>query len=88
MIPYPIDDHTKFIVDGKKEIRFHISEIDCPHQVWKKLRSLFEKFNERQIMQFEKELISLDPHSFGRIEDYLVCVKELQLKLGECGKNY
>jgi hypothetical protein len=39
-------------------------------------------------MQLEKELISLDPHSFERMEDYLVCVKELQLKLGECGKNY
>jgi hypothetical protein len=36
----------------------------------------------------EKELISLDPHSFERMEDYLACVKELQLKLGECGKNY
>jgi hypothetical protein len=39
-------------------------------------------------MQLEKELISLDPHSFDIIEDYLACVKELQLKLGECGKNY
>jgi hypothetical protein len=39
-------------------------------------------------MQLEKELISLDPHSFERMEDYLVHVKELQLKLGECGKNY
>jgi hypothetical protein len=39
-------------------------------------------------MQLEKELISLDPHSFERMEDYLACVKELQLKLGECGKNY
>jgi hypothetical protein len=39
-------------------------------------------------MQLEKELISLDPHSFHIIEDYLAPVKELQLKLGECGKNY
>jgi hypothetical protein len=39
-------------------------------------------------MQLEKELISLDPHSFQRMEDYLVCVKKLQLKLGDCGKNY
>ena len=34
-------------------------------------------------MQIEKELISLDPHSFERIEDYLARLKELQLKLGE-----
>jgi hypothetical protein len=38
-------------------------------------------------MHLEKELISLNPHSFDIMEDYLVCVKELQLKLGECGKN-
>jgi hypothetical protein len=39
-------------------------------------------------MQLEKELISLYPHSFERMEDYLVCVKELQLKLSECGDKY
>jgi hypothetical protein len=39
-------------------------------------------------MQLEKELIFLDPHSFERMEDSLACVKELQLKLGECGKKY
>jgi hypothetical protein len=36
----------------------------------------------------EKELISLNPYSFDRIEDYLAHVKEIQLKLGECGKLY
>ena len=38
-------------------------------------------------MQIEKELISLDPYSFESIEDYLARVKELQLKLDECGKG-
>ena len=38
-------------------------------------------------MKIEKQLISLDPHSFKSIEDYLACVEELQLKFGECGKN-
>jgi hypothetical protein len=33
-------------------------------------------------------LISLNPLSFDKIEDYLACVKELQLKLGECGKDF
>jgi hypothetical protein len=33
-------------------------------------------------------LISLDPHSFERMEEYLTCVKDIQLKLGECGKKY
>lgn len=39
-------------------------------------------------MQLEKELISLYPHSFERIEDYLALLKELWLKLGECGKGF
>jgi hypothetical protein len=39
-------------------------------------------------MQLEKELISLDPHSFERKEDYLAPVKELHLKLIECKETY
>jgi hypothetical protein len=51
VIPDPTDDQVKFVVDGKKdeavgvimtyiswEIDFHLSGIDCPHQVWKKLK--------------------------------------------------
>lgn len=33
-------------------------------------------------------MISLDPHFFKRIEVYLACVKELQLRLGKCGMNF
>jgi hypothetical protein len=39
-------------------------------------------------MQIEKELISLDPLSFERIEGYLAYVKEIQLKLVKCEKNF
>ena len=70
------------------EIEFHTSGIDFPHQVCKKLKSLFDKVNEIQVMQIEKELISLDPHSFERIEDYLACIKEMYLKFSECGKGF
>jgi hypothetical protein len=52
------------------------------------MKYLFNRFNESQVVQLEKEFISLYPHSFKRIEDYLARVKELHLKLGECGKNY
>ena len=38
-------------------------------------------------MQIEKELISLDTNSFEMIQEYVDCVKEIQLKLGECGKK-
>ena len=39
-------------------------------------------------MQKEKELIYLDPHTFDRIEDYIAHLKEIQLKLGECGIGF
>ena len=39
-------------------------------------------------MHIEKELIYLEPHFFETIEDYLAYVKEIQLKLGKCGKNF
>jgi hypothetical protein len=55
------------------DIHFHISGIDFSHQVWKKLKSLFDRVDEIHIMQLEKELISLNPHSFDKIEDYLSC---------------
>jgi hypothetical protein len=89
-IPFPKDDQVKFVTDEKKDedvgviityiswdIFFHTRGINCPHEVWKKLKSLFDKFYESQVMQFKKELFSLDLHSFKRIEDYLAHVKEL-----------
>jgi hypothetical protein len=55
VIPNPTDDHMNFIVDGKKdesvgvittyisqEIHFNLSGIDCCHQVWKNMKSLFD----------------------------------------------
>ena len=97
----PTDSQETFVIDGKKdevvgvittyisrEIRFHSSRIDYPYEIWKKLKSLFDKVNESQVIQIEKKLISLDLHSFVRIENHLACVKEIQLKLGDCRKNF
>jgi hypothetical protein len=39
-------------------------------------------------MQLDKDLIFIDPNYFKIIEDYLARFKEIQLKLGKCGKNY
>ena len=62
-----MDDQEKFVIDGKKgeaigvittyisqDIHFHISGIDYPHAIWKKLKSLFDKVDESQVMQLEK----------------------------------
>ena len=96
-----MNDHANFDITRKKhqvigvittytsqDIHFHSSKKDWPHAIWKKLTSLFYKFDESQVMQIEKELISLDPQSFERIEDYLAHVKELQYKLGKCENNF
>ena len=94
------NDQVKFVVDIKddvvkiiktyilQEIHFHLSGIDYLHQFWKKMKTLVDPVDENHIMQLEKQLISLYPHSFERMEDYLAHVKELQFKLGKCGKNY
>jgi hypothetical protein len=100
VIPDPKDDQMNFIIDGKKdealwvittyisqEIHIHTSGIDFPHEVWKKLKSLFDKVDESEVMRLEKEFIVL-MYSFERIEDYLMHVKEPQLKLGETWKNF
>lgn len=58
-----------------REIRFHSSANNYPNKVWKKLKKLFNKGNERQIMQLEKEMISLEPLSFNRIEYYFLVQK-------------
>ena len=101
MTPDPLDTLAKFEVNGKKEefvgvittyilweIQFHTSIIVCPLQVLKNLKSSFDKVDKSQVMQIDKELISMDPHCFERIEDYLTCIKELQLKLTEFGKGF
>ena len=74
----------KFVIDGKKdgaigvimtwEVQFHTCGIDYPNAFWKKLNLLFNKVDESQVMHIKKELISLNTHSFKRIEDYLACV--------------
>jgi hypothetical protein len=66
----PKDEHEKFIMNGKKdevvgvmltyiyrEIHFHTSEINLLNQVWKKLKTMFDKIDESQVMQIEKELM-------------------------------
>ena len=86
----PTYANVMFIVEGEKDedigfittyisrgIHFHTRGIDFPQAVWKNIKSLFNKVNESEVMEIEKDLISLDPHSFERIKDYLSCIKEL-----------
>ena len=60
------------------DLRFHISGIDEPDQVWKKMESVFGKHNEIWGHQLENELISLNPNDFSCILDYLSKYKTLR----------
>jgi len=84
------DDHHKFFIDKMKNEDigvimtyifrnscFHISGIDFSNDIWKKLKTVFDKTKKIHFIQIEKELISLDTISFERIEYYLACEKEL-----------
>ena len=84
MVLDPKDEHNKLIINGKKdkcigimttyisrEIYFHISRINYPNQLRKKLKNTFYKNNETQGNLIEKELISLNHVSLENIEDYL-----------------
>ena len=54
-----------------------MSEFDYPNQVWRKLKTPFDNTDERQVKHIEKGFTSIDPFSLEKIENYLVCVKEL-----------
>ena len=99
-IAYLMDVDAKFSIDVKKdevvgiittyilrEICFHTSGIDNPHIILTKLKIFFNKKNG-ELMRIEKELISVEPLSFDQIKDYMDYFKEIQLKLGECGKDF
>ena len=71
-ISYLTNDQAKFVIDKNKDeaigvimtyisrdINFHTSRIDYPHVVWSKLNSFFYKVKESQVMQIEKDFISL-----------------------------
>jgi len=68
VVPYPKNEHEKFMVNGKKEeiisvmatyisreIQFHTSGIDYLNEVWKKLKKLFNKVDESYVMYLEKK---------------------------------
>lgn len=79
MVPKPKDEHENIIVNGNKEkdvgfmvsyismnIFFHVSGINNPRQVWKKLKTLFDKFDKSWVIQIEKEFICLNHIPFSQ----------------------
>ena len=54
-------------------------------QAWDTLKNLYDKVFEEDVFKFEDELVSLDPKSFDSIQDFIIKVNELRMKLTNCG---
>ena len=67
-----------------QDLRFHILDIDTPHEALEKLNTVFGIQNQMRTHQLENELLTLDPNNFSSIEDFLSKFKTLRLPLEGC----
>ena len=67
-----------------QDLRFHILDIDTPHEALDKLNTVFGIQNQIRAHQLENELLTLDPNNFSSIEDFLSKFKTLRLLLEGC----
>ena len=67
-----------------QDLRFHIVNIDTPHEALDKLNTIFGIQNQIRAHQLENELLTLDPNNFSSIEDFLSKFKTLRLLLEGC----
>ena len=67
-----------------QDLRFHILDIDTPHEALDKLNTIFGIQNEIKAHQLENELLTLDPNNFSSIEDSLSKFKTLRVLLEGC----
>eukprot|EP00253_Pinus_taeda_P027041 PITA_27041 len=63
------------------DLRFHIAELDTPHEALEKITKGFGIKNEIRAHQLENELLTLDPNNFSCIEDFLSKFKTLRYLL-------
>jgi hypothetical protein len=93
----PTDDNKKFKWDNRNEeargliemsisrdLRFHLKEIDDPHEAWKKIESVFGKINIIRAQQLENQVLTLSPSDFACLGDYLFKFKTLRMLCEEC----
>eukprot|EP00253_Pinus_taeda_P028506 PITA_28506 len=63
------------------DLRFHIAELDTPHEALEQITKVFWIKNEIRAHQLENELLILDPNNFSCIEDFLSKFKTLRYLL-------
>ena len=67
-----------------QDLRFHILDIDIPHEALEKLNTVFGIQNQIKAHRLENEFLTLDPNNFSSIEDFLSKFKTLRLLLEGC----
>ena len=63
------------------DLRFHIAELETPHEALEQLTKVFGIKNEIRAHQLENEFLTLDPNNFSYIEDFLSKFKTLRYLL-------
>ena len=67
-----------------QDFRFHILDIDTPHEALEKLNIVFGIHNQIRAHQLENELLTLDPNNFSSIEDFLSKFKTRRVLVEGC----
>ena len=70
-------------IDDK--IMYQIKKCSTSKEAWDTLKNLNDKVSDEDVFKIEDELISLDPKSFDSIQDFIIKVNELRMKLIDCG---
>jgi hypothetical protein len=66
------------------DLRFHLKEIDDPHEAWEKIEFVFGKLNIIRAQQLENQVLTLSPRDFSCLGDYLSKFKTLRMLCEEC----
>jgi hypothetical protein len=66
------------------DLRFHLKEIDIPHEAWEMIESVFGKLSIIREQQLENQVLTLSPSDFSCLGDYLSKFKRLRMLCEEC----
>ena len=67
------------------KIIYQIWNSSTSKEAWDTLQNLYGKVSEEDVFKIEDELVSLDPNTFDSIQDFIIKMNELKMKLDDCG---
>jgi hypothetical protein len=77
-----VTKHVRMFISP--DLRFHLKEIDDPHEAWEKIESVFGKLNIIPTQPLENQVLTLSPNDFSCLGDYLSKFKTLRILCEEC----